>query len=801
MSRDPLLLVDIHHAAYYGWSVWTDIDAPERWTAETAERLMRHPGYCMGINLGGHCYEESPTLAGRIRAWLQMFPGRVDVTAGDYAQLTACVRGDEANLRQLTVGLETIQRVLGVRPRIWTMSEPGNFAQLPQVLADLGYTGALLRIHGPGQGGSATTTSEHGVVWWEGPDGTRIAAIPEYEGDRLRKENDCPEGMWMMTRYLNERASRGNYTLDDLWAWKESMEARGISPVVLSKDDDQNSQPSNNNLCMESGHALAADTEGDDRFRWITAHDLFEEIPEPSHVYRPGAELFETRKKSFCDYGHDGNKDWVVDLLADNALRDAEFATVLAAGLGYDGDSAEDVLDAAWREHLGAQNHDLSLKGSANLMYHLQFQATRAAHETFDETLGPVFADIDTGDHGAVIVTNPHGWERAEYATVTLPADATEEMSLHDGEDAVPWEVVRTEAELVTMGFVARAPALGYRAYRLVPETRSSQTGVEISGLIVKSDAFTVTFGETGGIVSLIPAGDDRSVVRRGGEAAAGIAIAGDVGGETCRSGGELNIRRDGVSVVAEERGMLGATHEYAITYRIAPDAPYIMLDIAIVPNYTDPDKPGAVGDPDRKVELELRLADHVRPERCVRRQPLLVDEYDPANDPTFAAVNWCDYGAEGPGIAVLNRGSIGQRWDRDAGVANTILWNGGNRGLEWQLALMSHAGGWRSARVHEAGTGYAAPLRCVFEPGHAGPLPGAHSVAAVTPDNVTVSSAFRRDGRSYVRVWEHGGEVADASFTSGGSALAVERVSLELDAGKGGTLIGAREIATYRLP
>ena len=253
-EQHPLLLLDIHHSGYLGWGVWVDADAPERWTAETMERILRYPNYKMGINLGAQSYENSPRLAARMREWMRAYPDRVFITGGDYAQLTACVRTGESNLRQLLVGLEETEKALGVRPRIWTMSEPGNFAQLPQVLTDLGYSGALLRIHGPGQGGSPTTTCDAGSVWWEGPDGTSVLAVPEYEDDRDPPLADSPFSMWMMTRYRNAHAVRGDYTLDDLWEWKERMEAKGIHPVVLSKDDDHNDQLGNNNRCMQSGH-------------------------------------------------------------------------------------------------------------------------------------------------------------------------------------------------------------------------------------------------------------------------------------------------------------------------------------------------------------------------------------------------------------------------------------------------------------------------------------------------------------------------------------------------------------------
>ena len=62
------------------------------------------------------------------------------------------------------MGLEETQKVLNAGSSIWSISEPDNFVELPQVLSDLKYNGVLLHIHGPGQRGSLTTMIDHGVV-------------------------------------------------------------------------------------------------------------------------------------------------------------------------------------------------------------------------------------------------------------------------------------------------------------------------------------------------------------------------------------------------------------------------------------------------------------------------------------------------------------------------------------------------------------------------------------------------------------------------------------------------------------
>ncbi|MBC7260973.1 MAG: hypothetical protein H5T63_03080, partial [Chloroflexi bacterium] len=671
-SQEPLLLLDIHHSGYLGWGVWCGPEMPELWTAETVERLLRHQHYKMGLNLGAQTYEWSPKFAARIREWLARFPDRLFITGGDYAQPTACVRTGESNLRHLLYGLEVIRQLLGVDVSIWTVSEPGNFAQLPQILLDLGYRGALMRIHGPGQGGSLTPRIDAGVVWWEGPDGSRIKSVPEYTSDRIEPKAAVPHSMWMMTRYRNTYAARGNYTLDDLWEWKKAQEAKGITPVVMSKDDDHNNQYANNNRCMTSGHLLAADTEHDNRFRWVTAEELFDELPEPEVVLAADPNLFETRKPSFCDYGYGANMDWLSDLQTEASLRMADFATVLAARLGG-GENYEGQMSEAWKRHLMAQNHDLSLKGSLHLEYHLQYESRRLADQVRDSALDSLLANVDTtSDLGAVVVFNPLGWDRTDYVQIALPTEIAAQGGLFDGCTALPWEVVKRDAERTIMGFVSSVPALGYRVYSIqrrgsavsgTTEQSLQAPGVQVEprSLRVETDSY---------IAQLLPEGGLAGVWTKGGVCVAGprsLTLAGDIGGQAYHSKGKVSsIEVGAVSATAHEEGKIGPHYRYQMTYRFVPGLPYIILDLCVMADYVDgePGAPGIIGSPSRKLGAEISFPQSMGPITCTRKQPFLVWPYSPEVDPVFAALYWVDFSDSLAGVALLNRGTIGYRWD-----------------------------------------------------------------------------------------------------------------------------------------
>jgi hypothetical protein len=802
MTSKPLLLLDIHHSGYFGWGVWVHHTAPEEWTAETVERLVRCPGYKMGINLGAQSYERSPELSKRIKTWLQMFPDRVFLTGGDYAQLTACVRTGESNLRQILVGLEETEGALGVRPSIWSMSEPGNFAQLPQILNELDYDGALLRVHGPGQRGSLTTTIDHGVVWWEGPDGSRIIAIPEYNEDRSDPRATCPSSMWIMTRYRNTDLPNGGYDLDDLWQWKDRMAAKGIDPVVMSKDDDHNNQPGGDNSSMTSGHLLAEDTENDSRFQWVSAEELFAELSEPAVVYTPEPERFETRVNSFCDYGYNCNVDWTIDLEAEAALRTADFMSFLSVVVGRE-TNAESQIAQAWKLHLAAQNHDISLKNTLELYHHLQYESEREAHVATEKLLTPLLDDIDTlsptrnnTDSGAIVVFNPSGWRRQEYTTIALPSDILHGISLHDGESPIPWEKIDQQAELTTIGFVADVPPLGYRTYYVEPyDIEPTPSQIIRDGLSISTTDFSVRFGETGGIENLRVNGSDHSVI-----GLSMAALSGDVGGLSWKSAGTLTVSECHLSIIVREHGLVGNGYTYDITYRMTPGVPYIALSVCLTPLFL----PGATRqelcEPERKIEFTAHLSENLTPTTCTREQPMLIGSYDSDFDPIFAAPGWVDYSGKDSGLAIFNRGAIGQRWDTERNSVGTILAMAGPQKRSQQLALYPHSGDAFAADAHRLGSDFAAPLHCVHELAHHGSLPPTRSIGEVRPNNLTLSSAFVRNGAPYIRVWETMGVSAEANVGCDGGNLALDRVRHDLRSTERETVVGAREIATFRV-
>jgi hypothetical protein len=379
-----------------------------------------------------------------------------------------------------------------------------------------------------------------------------------------------------------------------------------------------------------------------------------------------------------------------------------------------------------------------------------------------------------------------------------IPGEWADGTALFADGRPVPAEIVSRQAERVKLGFVANVPALGYRAYSVCPDSSAPRLcNAVVAGKTVTTPHYTVTFGEAGGIESLVPAGFASSVVEAGS-----VGISGDLGGAQVKSAGEVTIDVGAVSVLVNEKGWLSPYYRYEITYRMVPEVPSIAVHVRIVADFKEgtPGAPGTAGDPVRKIGFGARLPAALGNIRCVRKQPMLVWEYDPTISPIFAALSWVDYAGDGVGLALLNNGAIGQRWDTKTAEVSITLASGRIDDYRGEFALYPHVGDWKGASVHRAGLGFANPLVGIIEKAHTGSLPVESSLAGVEPENVTVSSVFREKRKTYIRLWEHAGEEAGTRFTRDGKGITAERVTLRLRRKAGGAIVQPRQIATFRL-
>jgi len=141
--------------------------------------LCQETGARGNINFDGIGYEkmaaECPEALAQLRDAVQA--GTIEPVGCSYGQPYGLFHGGESNIRQLTYGVRAVRRLLGVRPTSFWEEEFYFFPQLPQMLAQCGFTGACLFFqwtwHTP-----ELPKEPHNLILWEGIDGTRLPTLP-----------------------------------------------------------------------------------------------------------------------------------------------------------------------------------------------------------------------------------------------------------------------------------------------------------------------------------------------------------------------------------------------------------------------------------------------------------------------------------------------------------------------------------------------------------------------------------------------------------------------------------------------
>lgn len=143
------------------------------------KKMVEETGLKVGLNFDGRGIEQLAVFAPECIEWLKqaLRDGMIEIWGGTYTQPYGGLIGSESNVRQRIAGVQAYEKILGVRPSIFSEEEFDFFPQMPQLLLQLGYRGALLfpqhTWHTP-----TWPKEQDEVILWEGSDGSRIPAIP-----------------------------------------------------------------------------------------------------------------------------------------------------------------------------------------------------------------------------------------------------------------------------------------------------------------------------------------------------------------------------------------------------------------------------------------------------------------------------------------------------------------------------------------------------------------------------------------------------------------------------------------------
>ena len=157
-----------------------DTDSRERFCIAIEGYMLERmlDGASFDSEAPGRVYE-APELLERLRREVEA--GRIEIVGGTYTHPIWPSHDGEGWVRQFDFGTRAARRALGVEVKSYATQEDGFISQLPQILTGFGIDGALFRAHWQPWGSITRFNLES--FQWQGPDGTRVRAIPHYEFD------------------------------------------------------------------------------------------------------------------------------------------------------------------------------------------------------------------------------------------------------------------------------------------------------------------------------------------------------------------------------------------------------------------------------------------------------------------------------------------------------------------------------------------------------------------------------------------------------------------------------------------
>lgn len=773
-------------------------------------------------------FQGDPAYLKKIKDWIQnKYKGRYGLVDGCYSTSYLQYVCNEGNIRNFYYGKTTTKQHLGYNITVYMCQEHRWHTQLPQILKKMGYNLAILRTHWRFCGWCPELTES--IVEWEGPDGTRLAAIPQYVGGNKRFQT-TPIGQlhriiknqgikaavkwWLGT--IEEDYKRYNWTKLPAFLWSVTPET-GIGhflPEALME-------------IKEKG--LRGEGEGKYPFRFTFL--LAEEIPEvfgrPTSIFRPDPNEF----LYLIGWGAWGNDPWSLPREAEISVLTAERVAALNSLLG--GDTFEEKLDTAWKALLASQHHDYVTCGRRELAEILSGYSLEVSKNVTKNSLSNLFSRVDArnGDK-SVLIFNPLAMERREIVWLDLNFMKGEAyyFSLFDGNVEIPYQVIREERygdnsiKTSKIVFYCDLPSLGYKVITIKytePTIKPVGMDVNVASKKISTKYYDIIFSDDGGISRIFDKILRLDLVRRDG---LNGKFRAKVDGEEKISSGEVNFEVVGPLVtIVKEQGSIGSI-PYQNRIIIYNDLRRIDFETTFTFNGQRIGevgvREGATWLDDHKLGVIFQLnTDNVtvysdRPfliHKAARYEGIYPWAQTPLEQVAFYGLTWADVSSPQCGLALFNTGTMGYR-AHNGSLFMVLAQSGpvpfwGNIRLKgnytYRYALYPHPGDWMEGDVPKEADRYNFKVLTYVGDPHPGDYPRQLSLLKLIADNILVSAVYTRNGSLFVRMYEYQGRNSSIILTSPDFQFDLERVNLMHEEAKPLTLpipIEKHEIITLKV-
>lgn len=199
LRAQQVYFIDGYHGGVYG-------HYPKQYTAYINEMLEKHPDWYINLEIEPETWDtvalHEPVNYQRFKEFIadQSVNGRIEYVNPAYGQPYLYNINGESIIRQFSYGIDKLKKHF---PNLvfttYSTEEPCFTSALPQILKSFGFKYASLKNPNTCWGGY---TKNYGgeMLYWQGPDGTRLPTVPRYAIEALDKHST-----WQTTASTNKR--------------------------------------------------------------------------------------------------------------------------------------------------------------------------------------------------------------------------------------------------------------------------------------------------------------------------------------------------------------------------------------------------------------------------------------------------------------------------------------------------------------------------------------------------------------------------------------------------------------------
>jgi hypothetical protein len=694
-------------------------------------RLKKYKNFTTGWDNEAYSYDylsvNSPQVLKKMQDGFNQYRHRISMGTSTYGQPLTRFINEESNIRQLTIGAETIEKHFNYTPKVYCMGEHAFHAQTPQILRGAGFESAIMRSHFMMFGYNPTISAP--VVLWRGMDGTTIPTVPTYKGQEHFAVASSPAPFGSVTLdgvILTDFVRRKGATLH---AFREEF-GKTIRPLVASRADDPR-QPDE----IIEAH------EDDPYYKWTVNDSLFKFLPYPNTLFSPKPKDFGER----MPWGYCGNWMWNRSRKAEVSVLNAERLAAISHNLG--GFSREEELKKAWKNLLVAQHHDIQIVGIEKAGEVFLNATLSQSQAIADEAFTNIAKKIGTSAQERYVVFNPLNWQRRD-----IPQN--------------------TEG-----GILSDVKPLGFKSESVNPIRFDTTFFIWISNeKRLNTPFYKIQFDATGGIIELKDAKTGRILNARNRKN--GILAATINGKSEFSETTAFNTEGGTFSYKIIEKGMIGTIPFEAvwIFYSFSPRVDY-HLDINVkdekighLTTFKRPD-PYSAFENDEKLRFKFYpdLGDKTI---GVEDQPFIITE---TNERNLQGNYWIALSDGTNGLAYFNKGTMCSFRENDGSLSvplafsTTFIWNTvPMKGkYSYDLSIYPFSGNWRDADLHRKALEYNFPLIAFrIKDLDKNPLGNEWSPYREAKDEGAILSAlYTEGGKTFARFYEYQGKNASVSF------------------------------------